>query len=99
MRLTDFLASVGRDFHLQSRFWQSDVPQLRDDRFRQVLGHHGFDRLHPDHQGILERGDLTEIKDVLEREAKEGGDGGGSSAEVTAHQFGGFGPCWVLVRI
>jgi hypothetical protein len=97
MRLTDFLASVGRDFNLQQKFWHSQAPQLANDQeFQRLLGHHGWDSLHPDHQELLKEADLCKIQDVLVDEMKQGG--GGSSAEVTAHA-GGFGPCWVLVRV
>ena len=88
MKLTDFLAVVGRDFALQQRLWHAEDPQLvKDQRFRQMLGHHGFDRLDAKHQGLLERGDLAGIQQALAEEA-----------DVTAHQVG-FGPCWVLVRV
>jgi hypothetical protein len=97
VRLTDFLASVGRDFNLQQKFWRSVAPTLATDKeFQRLLEHHGWNNLHPDYRALLEEGDLCKIQDVLVAEAKEGG--GGSSADVTAHQAGGFGPCWVLVR-
>jgi len=88
MRLTDFLASVGRDFNLQQKFWQSKAPQLATDPdFHRLLGHHGWNSLDPEHQAILKEADLSKIQEVLVEEA-----------EVTSHQ-GGFGPCWVLVRV
>ncbi len=87
MRLTDFLASVGRDFNLQQKFWQSQTPRVADDeQFRRLLGHHGWDNLDPEHQELLKEADLAGIQDVLAKEA-----------DVTAHA--GFGPCWVLVRV
>jgi hypothetical protein len=98
MRLTDFLASVGRDFNLQQKFWRSEASRLADDEeFLRLLGHHGWNNLRPDHQELLRVADLCEIQRVLVDEAREGG--GGSSAEVTGHQHGVFGPCWVLVRV
>lgn len=98
MRLTDFLASVGGDFNLQDRFWHSEAPKLADDtRFQQLLGRNGWNNLDPKHRDLLKEGDLAKIHKVLIEEAQQGG--GGSSAEVTAHQAGGFGPSWVLVRV
>ena len=88
MRLTDFLASVGRDFNLQQKFWHSQAPQLaNDDEFQRLLGHHGWNSLDPKHQALLKEADLCKIQEVLLAEA-----------EVTPHQRG-FGPCWVLVRV
>lgn len=89
MRLTDFLASVGRDFNLQQKFWHSQAPQLANDQeFQRLLGHHGWNNLDPVHQELLKEADLCKIQEVLIREA-----------DVEAHKAGGFGPCWVLVRV
>jgi hypothetical protein len=88
MRLTDFLASVGRDYNLQQKFWHSEAPTLATDQeFQRLLGHHGWDNLDPDHRALLKEADLCKIQAVLVAEA-----------DVTPHQAGGFGPCWVLVR-
>jgi hypothetical protein len=89
MRLTDFLASVGRDFNLQQRFWHSQTPRLADDQeFLRLLGHHGWSNLASEHQELLKQADLAGIQKVLTDEA-----------DVAAHQAAGFGPCWVLVRV
>ncbi len=88
MRLTDFLASVGRDYNLQQKFWHSEAPTLATDKeFQRLLGHHGWDNLDPGHRSLLEEADLCKIQDVLVAEA-----------DVRAHQAAGSGRARVLVR-
>ena len=63
--------------------WRHDGPEG-------VLRAGGMD-LAPEKFDVLRKGDLEEIRRALEAEAEE--------QDISAHQHGIVGPCWVLVRV
>ena len=80
--LSDFLYRVSHDLNLLD-LWRHGGADA-------VLEQEGMNLRNPGHADLLRKGDLEAIDVALKEEAASGGD-------VTAHQQGHWGPCWVLV--
>ena len=82
--LADFLYRVAHDLDLLD-LWRHGGADA-------VLEQEGMKLLRPEHVDVLRSGNLELIDVALKEEKAALGDD-----DVTAHQHGHWGPCWVLV--